>query len=101
MSLYNITPNKKSVLDAFYFVRGLPHGYLKGKIRIAIYDKLKIVFPFNEDPSFDDVWLRDVYYPYEPQSNHIVIDVGAHMGFFTLKIVRSVKKVVAVEPTST
>jgi len=90
--------NKKPVLDAFYFVRGLPHGYLKGRARVALYNDFKIVFPFDEDPSFDDVWLRDVYYPYEPKSDHVVIDVGAHMGFFTLKIAKNVKKVVAVEP---
>jgi len=98
MPLYSVAANKKPVLDAFYFVRGFPHGYLKGEVRIALYDNFKIVFPFNEDPSFDDVWLRDVYYLYEPKSDHVVIDVGAHMGFFTLKISRNVKKVVAVEP---
>jgi FkbM family methyltransferase len=98
MPLYSIATNKKPILDAFYLIRGFPHGYLKGKNRVAFYDGLMIVFPFDEDPSFDDVWLRNVYYPYVPQRQHIVIDAGAHMGNFTLKIARHVKKVIAIEP---
>jgi len=101
MLLYNVVTNKKPILDTFYLVRGVPHGYLKGKLRIASYDNLKIVFPFDEDPSFDDVWLRDVYYPYVPQNNHVVVDIGAHMSFFSLKVARKVKNVVAVEPDPT
>jgi len=98
MPLYSLTTDKKPVLDAFYLVRGFPHGYLKGKVRIASYNGLRMVFPFEEDPSFDDVWLRNVYYPYVPRSSHTVIDVGAHMGFFTLKVARQVKEVIAFEP---
>lgn len=98
MLLYGVTSDKKPVLDIFYFVRGLPHGYRKGRTRIASYNGFKIVFPFNEDPSFDDVWLRNVYYPYQPRRDHVVMDVGAHMGFFTLKIARKVERVIAVEP---
>lgn len=98
MPLYKVVADKKPILDAFYFVRGLPHGYIEGGVRVALYNSFEIAFPFNEDPSFDDVWLRDVYYPYEPKSDDVVIDVGAHMGFFTLKIAKDVKKVVAVEP---
>jgi len=101
MPLYGVVANKKPILDAFYLVRGFPHGCLKGKLRVASYDDLKIVFPFEEDPSFDDVWLRGVYYPYAPQNDHIVVDVGAHMGFFTLKVARKVRKVMAVEPDPT
>jgi FkbM family methyltransferase len=101
MPLYNLSTDKKPVLDAFYFVRGFPHGYLKDGKRIASYNGLKIAFPFEEDPSFDDVWLRNVYYPYQPRRDDVVIDVGAHMGFFTLKIVREVARVVAVEPDPT
>lgn len=92
MSLYRLFRNKKPVLDAFYFLRGLPHGFLRGNLRIALFEGYKIVFPFNEDPFFDDIWLRDVYYPYNPSKNDLVFDIGAHMGFFTIKIARRVKK---------
>jgi len=98
MLLYNTATNKKPILDAFYLIRGFPHGYLKGKIRVAFYDGLRIILPFNEDPSLDDVWLRNVYYPYVPQRQHKVIDVGAHIGAFTLRIARHVNRVIAVEP---
>lgn len=98
MPIFALAQDKRPVLDAFYSVRGLPHGWRQGKTRIAFYDGFKIAFPFNEDPSFDDVWLRNVYYPYQPKKDHVVIDVGAHMGFFTLKIARKVRRVIAVEP---
>lgn len=100
--LYELSSaNRRKILDVFYMVRGFPHGYVKDKNRVAFYDNFRIIFPFDEDPSFDDVWLRNVYYTYVPQQHHIVIDVGAHMGFFILKTVRDVKKVIAVEPDPT
>lgn len=98
MLLYFVFQDKRRILDFFYFFRGIPHGYLKGNLRIAKYAGLRIVFPFIEDPAFDDVWLRDVYQEYIPKKDDVVIDVGAHMGFFTLKIARVVKTVIAVEP---
>lgn len=98
MLIYALAENKNPILDAFYTIRGLPHGWLKGKTRIAFYDSFTIVFPFDEDPSFDDVWLRNVYYPYRPKNDDVVVDIGAHMGFFTLKVAKTVRKVVAVEP---
>lgn len=99
--IYGKAVNKNPILDAFYLIRGFPHGYLKDGLRVALYNSLEIVFPFTEDPSFDDVWLRQVYFPYKPRSEHTVIDVGAHMGFFTLRVANSVRKVVAVEPDPT
>ena len=101
MPLYYLATDKRPVLNAFYSVRGFPHGYSKGGTRIASYNGLNIAFPFEEDPSFDDVWLRNVYYPYQPRRDHVVMDVGAHMGFFTLKIARKVARVIAVEPDPT
>ena len=98
MAVYAVAENKRRVLNFFYRVRGIPHGIMRCGIRIAFYDGLVITFPYVEDPAFDDVWLRQVYYAYVPRRKDVVIDVGAHMGFFALKIVRSVKKIVAVEP---
>jgi FkbM family methyltransferase len=90
--------NKTAILNAFYRLRGIPHGYSKRKLRIASYAGLKIVFPIIEDPAFDDVWVRDVYQVYSPRDDHVIIDVGAHMGFFTLKFVTRARQVIAVEP---
>lgn len=101
MAAYALSENKRNILDAFYLIRGLPHGLMKNGNRIAFYGDLVMIFPFIEDPYFDDVWLRDVYYPYKPQSGDLVIDVGAHMGFFSLKIAKKVKRVIAVEPDPT
>jgi FkbM family methyltransferase len=98
MLLYSMVNNKKLVLNFFYRLRGFPHGLYKNNLRLASYTGLEILFPFEEDPAFDDVWLRDVYQEYSPSKEDIVIDVGAHMGFFALKIARSVKKVIAIEP---
>lgn len=98
MLIYRFIDNKRVILDIFYLIRGFPHGYLKGDLRIAFFNGLKIIFPFKEDPSFDDVWLRNIYYPYNPSKEDVILDVGAHMGFFVLKIARKVKNVVAIEP---
>lgn len=98
MMVYALAENKRKILDSFYFIRGLPHGYVRNGIRTALYNNLAIKFPYVEDPAFDDVWLREVYDAYVPQRRDIVIDVGAHMGFFALKVAKVVKKVVAVEP---
>ena len=98
MLLYAAVQDKDTVLNAFYKLRGAPHGYSRGQLRIAIYNGLRITFPFKEDPAFDDVWIREVYQEYIPRKEHVVIDVGAHMGFFTLKIVNAVSQIIAVEP---
>ena len=87
------------MLDLFYSIRSIPHGFPMGNgLRLAKYKGNRMIFPSREDPNFDDVWLRDVYFPYIPQSDHTVIDVGAHMGFFTVKVAKQVKEVIAFEP---
>lgn len=87
------------MLDLFYSVRSMPHGFpMRNDLRLAKFNGNKMIFPSREDPNFDDVWLRDVYFPYIPRSGHTVIDVGAHMGFFTVKMAKQVKEVIAFEP---
>lgn len=87
------------ILDLFYSIRSIPHGILmRNGLRLANYNGIRCLFPSREDPSFDDVFLRNVYYPYVTQPKDVVIDVGAHMGFFTVKVAKKVKEVVAFEP---
>lgn len=74
------------------------HGIpLKNGLRMARYKGMSMIFPSLEDPCFDDVWLREVYYPYLPGGEDVVFDVGAHMGFFTVKVAAYVKEVIAFE----
>ncbi|MGB9694171.1 MAG: FkbM family methyltransferase, partial [Fervidobacterium sp.] len=95
---YILTKDAK-FLDIFYSIRSMLHGFpMKNGLRIAKYAGMRIIFPSGEDPSFDDVWLREVYYPYLPKLEDTVVDVGAHMGFFTLKVAKAVKEVIAFEP---
>lgn len=87
------------MLDAFYSIRSIPHGFpMKNGLRLAKYKGNRILFPSREDPFFDDVFLRDVYYPYKPKNRDTVFDVGAHMGFFTVKVGKHVEKLIAFEP---
>lgn len=75
------------------------HGMpMRNGLRIAKYNDMRIVFPSREDPFFDDVWLRNVYFPYVPNSEDVVFDIGAHMGFFTCRVAGKVKTVIACEP---
>jgi len=95
---YSLTEDSR-YLDAFYSVRSVFHGFpLEQGLRMARYNGISIVFPSREDSSFDDVWLREVYFPYKPKKGDVVVDIGAHMGFFTVKVARSVKEVIAFEP---
>lgn len=99
---YTLSKNERGrakYVDVFYSVRSFFHGHSYGKqIRVARYHGMNIIFPSQEDFCFDDVWLRDVYHVYQPAPEDVVLDVGAHMGFFTLKIARYVKNVIAFEP---
>ncbi|MFB3889802.1 MAG: FkbM family methyltransferase [Candidatus Bathyarchaeia archaeon] len=98
MIAYGLTKNHR-LLDHMYSIRSIPHGVvLKHGLRMAKYDGKTMFFPSREDPNFDDVFLRDVYHPYKPQARDVVFDVGAHMGFFTLRVARHVARVLAFEP---
>lgn len=96
--VYALTKDSRA-LDLLYSVRSVFHGFPFGRgLRCAEYEGGWILFPSREDPNFEDVFLRDVYYPYKPDGRDVVFDVGAHMGLFTVKIARHVEKVVAFEP---
>lgn len=73
-----------------------------GKLAYAKLPKgLVAVVPFNVDIGIitRDVWIEQVYDRfYCPRNDDVVIDVGAHVGLFTLKVAKKVKKVVAIEP---
>lgn len=86
-------------LDVFYSVRSLSHSvFMRNGLRMARIGGLGMIFPSGEDPIFDNIWLREVYYPYSPGREDVVFDVGAHMGFFSLKVAKQVKEVIAFEP---
>ena len=97
---YFLSRNSKA-LDLFYTIRSMTHGIPIGKgLRLARIKGLWLVYPSREDPNFEDVFLRDVYHAFVPVQDDVVFDVGAHMGFFTTKIAKQVKKVVSFEPDS-
>lgn len=86
-------------LDFLYSIRSITHGIpLRNGMRLFKSNGIQLLFPSREDPNFEDVFLRNVYFPYKPNENDVVFDIGAHMGFFTVKIARHVKRIVAFEP---
>lgn len=95
---YALTKDPRT-LDLFYSIRSAVHGMpLRKGLRLAHYRGNWILFPAREDPAFEDVVIRDVYFPYKPNHEDVVIDVGAHMGFFAVRMAREVKEVLAFEP---
>jgi FkbM family methyltransferase len=91
--------NDQRYLDFLYSIRSLTHGIpLRGGLRFFKSNGVKLIFPSREDPNFEDVFLREVYFPYKPRKEDVVFDVGAHMGFFAVKTAKKVKEVVAFEP---
>jgi FkbM family methyltransferase len=95
---YEITHND-NFLSTFNSLRSRLHGYpLKNGLRVAKQSGLKFVFPYTEEQAYHNIMLRNIYYPYIPEWDDVVIDVGAHMGFFSIKHAATVQKIVAVEP---
>ena len=87
------------VLDQFYVIRSTLNGpSLNGGLKLALTGNSKVLFPVSEDANFDDVFIRNVYYPFHAERNDIIFDVGAHMGFFTVKNAKNVKRVLSFEP---
>ena len=47
---------------------------------------------------FEGLFFADEYYPVRTRKNDVVLDVGANIGIFTLKVAKKVKKVISIEP---
>ena len=95
---YRISKNQR-FLDILYKIRSLTHGIPVGNgLRLSKQKGYQLLFPSREDPNFEDVFFRNVYFPYKPQSEDIIFDIGAHMGFFTIKNANKVQRVFAFEP---
>jgi len=80
-------------------------GFALGRIGEMVYSKLPrgniALQPSGSDAA---IITREIYFEqvydrfYRMQSDDIVVDIGAHVGLFTLKVAKSVKLVLAVEP---
>jgi len=59
-----------------------------------------VLLPSGDESIFHEIYLDEVYDKfYEIRKDDVVIDVGAHVGLFTLKAAKSgAKVVVAIEP---
>lgn len=47
---------------------------------------------------FEGLFFADEYFPLKIEDNNIILDVGANIGMFTVKIASKVKKVISIEP---
>ena len=75
------------------------------RIRRMVQSKLPggsiAIQPFERDVAVitQEIFVEQVYDRfYRLQNDDIVVDIGAHVGLFTLKVAKSVKLVLAVEP---
>jgi len=59
---------------------------------------LKLVVRFSDIGNIKEIYEWRVYDYLKLSSSSIVIDIGAHIGLFAVKVARKVKKVVAIEP---
>ncbi|MBW3577897.1 MAG: FkbM family methyltransferase [Actinobacteria bacterium] len=51
---------------------------------------------------FSDIWIHQSYHPVQPLKGHVVVDIGANIGIFSLWAVRfGASRIVAVEPHPT
>jgi len=61
----------------------------------------KIKIPFSDDLLFGEIFLENVYHHEKISKNMVVVDVGAHVGFYSLLAswkVGEKGKVIAIEP---
>lgn len=69
---------------------------------VIISKGLKFYCPFEENfnsvASFKEIFQKGVYDQMELKINDIVIDCGAHIGFYSIKAAMQCNKVVAIEP---
>jgi len=98
MILYGLT-RSPHCLYAYYFLRSLSHGRPIGRgLRLGHENGNAFIFPYWEDSIYEDIYSREVYRPLVVAENDVVVDVGAHMGLFTIKVASDAAKVVAIEP---
>ena len=99
---------KHKEYDKLVWVRHLFEILLSGYVRrvgnlaqIKLPNGMIVLLPFGVDMGIivREIFIDEVYDRfYKPRDNDIVIDVGAHVGLFSLKVCRSVKRVIAIEP---
>lgn len=75
------------------------HFKFIGKVKSLIREgDLKILLRFNDIGNFKEIFEWDVYKKLKVSPRDVVIDLGAHIGLYTLKIGKKCKKVIAIEP---
>ena len=80
-------------------------GFCIRRVKKMVWSRLPrgivAIQPFGIDGG---IIVREIYFEqvydrfYRLQNDDVVVDVGAHVGLFTLKVAKSVKLVLAVEP---
>lgn len=98
--------------NGFSLIQNLRHGgYLSGgpvSDRLVFRDGRTIVHPANRGglvPVMLEMWRENVYRVgefYQPKPGDVVVDVGAHIGLFTLRLLWEEPgcRVVALEPSA-
>lgn len=98
--------------NGFSLIQNLRHGgYLSGgpvSDRLVFRDGRTIVHPANRGglvPVMLEMWRENVYRLgqfYQPKPDDVVVDVGAHIGLFTLRLLWEEPRcrVVALEPSA-
>lgn len=57
-----------------------------------------LIVPVDSHPLLKEVYKDDIYESSRIRKNDVAVDVGAHVGIFTLKAARKAKLVISVEP---
>jgi len=76
--------------------RKLPLKNKKSLVRIK--ENLTMLLRFDDISVLYEIYRENVYSHFELRKNATVIDLGAHVGIFSLMFARSVEKIIAVEP---
>ncbi len=89
----------------FYFLCGTTPKNLKllpNNLCSVTYNGTEIVAPRDGILAFIEVLQQDTYEKYwTPKPTDVVLDVGAYVGMFSVKVASKVAKVIAIEPSKT
>jgi len=96
--------NYNKLVFARHLIEILLSGYVRriGNLaQIKLLNGMIVLLPLGVDVGIvvREIFIDQVYDCfYKPCDNDIVIDIGAHVGLFSIKVCRSVKRVIAIEP---
>lgn len=87
-----------SLLNNKIRIRFFDHFNLNKKMILLKYRKIRLVLFYRDLETYKEIFESSVYDRFDLKRDWIVIDCGANIGLYTIKVAPKVKKVISIEP---